>query len=302
MADTNEETQKYNGFERFMFLMIPVLVVVVLLGVMLYVMDNDFRNRTLEIGQNIPVLKNVLPKPESMGSTTTDDATVRSVKLNEKIDELETELLTLKSELAAANQSKEAQEESIKDLQDENAQLKLANEESLLEDEQYTSKIAELASMFTKMTPSKAAPIIQNMTVDEMVLLFSSMRADDRVRILEKMDARVAAEATVKMKDAVKAKDLQIAALQSRLDEATQPTETIVSSTLDQDQLSATFGAMNAASAGELLIKMIEVSPSKVMRILNSVSDTARSSILSEMSKIDQAATANMMSRLMSGS
>lgn len=301
MADTNDETQKYNGFERFMFLMIPILVVIVLLGVMLYVTNSDFRNRTLEVGQNIPVLKNVLPKPESMGDTT-DDASVRSVKLNEKIDELETELLSLKSELAAANQSKETQEQSIKDLEDENAQLKLANEEGLLEDEQYAAKISELASMFTKMTPSKAAPIVQNMTVDEMVLLFSAMRVDDRVRIMEKMDAGIAAEATVKMKDAVKAKDLQIAALQSRLDEASQPTETTVSSTLDQNQLSATFGAMNAASAGELLIKMIEVSPSKVMRILNSVSDSARSSILSEMSKIDQTATANMMSRLMSGS
>jgi len=301
LADTNDEAQKYNGFERFMFLMIPILVVIVLLGVLLYATNSDFRNRTLEIGQNIPVLKNALPKPESM-SGIKDDESVRSVKLNEKIDELETELLTLKSELAAATQSKETQEQSIKDLEDENARLKLANEEGLLEDEQYEAKISELASMFTKMTPSKAAPIVQNMTVDEMVLLFSAMRVDDRVRIMEKMDAKIAAEATMKMKDAVKAKDLQIAALQARLEEASQPKETTVSSTLDQDQLSATFGAMNAASAGELLVKMIEVSPSKVMRILNSVSDSARSSILSEMSKIDKNATANMMSRLMSGS
>lgn len=304
MAETNDE-KGYNGFERFMFLMIPILVVVIILGVLLYVFDGNFRNRTLQVGQNIPVIKTLLPKPEVTASTSNEESNSNNdsiIEANDTIEDLETELLSVKSELAAANEAKETQERALEELQNEIALLKQANEEQALDDEQYTAQISELAAMFSRMTPSKAAPIIQNMNVDEMVLLFSAMRSDDRVRIMEKMDPKIAAEATIKLKDTVKAKDLQIAALQSRLNETNESTETTVSSTLDQNQLSATFSSMNAASAGELLIKMIEVSPSKVLRILNSVSDSVRSSILSEMSKIDQTATANMMARLMPGS
>jgi flagellar motility protein MotE (MotC chaperone) len=222
--------------------------------------------------------------------------------MTEKIEELEAELATLKSELSAATQAAASQEQAVKGLEDENAQLKQLTEQELLEAEQYTAKIEELASMFSKMTPSKAAPIVQNMNTDEIVLLFASMRSDDRVKIMEKMDPKIAAEATMKLKDNVSVKDLQIAALQARLDEQGEAAESPVSSTLNQEQLSATFETMNAKSAGEMLLKMKDISPSKVIRILNSVSDTARSGILSEMSSIDEAATANIVTKLMAGS
>lgn len=156
--------------------------------------------------------------------------------------------------------------------------------------------------MFSKITPSKAAPILQSMTLEEMVLVFSNMKNEDRVRIMEKMNPQIAANAAMMLKDNVKAKDMQIAALQAKL-LAQKSTETkTASSVLDQEQLSATFSAMNASSAAELLVKMIDVSPSKVLRILNSVGDQTRSSILAEMSKINDKATAQLVAKLMSGS
>ncbi|RJE86753.1 MgtE protein [Paenibacillus sp. 1011MAR3C5] len=300
MADTEVEKQGYNAFERLMFMLIPILFVIVLLGVLYAMFDSDFRNRALQFGQSIPVVKNVLPEPKVTGSSM-DDSQIRSIKMMEKIEELETELASVKQELAVANGEKGAQSDAVEDLQAENALLKQQSEDKRLEDEEYTAKITELASMFSKMTPSKAAPIVQNMTTDEIVLLFSSMRPDDRVRIMEKMDPRIAAEATIKLKDSQNAKDMQIAALQSRLDKTEKAEEKPVSATLNQEQLNATFTSMDAKSAGEMLIKMMEISPSKVIRILNSVEDAARSAILTEMSKADKTATANIMTKLMSG-
>ena len=108
----------------------------------------------------------------------------------------------------------------------------------------------------------------------------------------------------MEMKDSVSVKDQQIAALQARLDQAEEAdaAKKTLSSTLNQEQLSATFSSMNPKSAGEMLIKMIDISPSKVVRILNSVDDATRSSILAEMSGIDEEAAAGIMSELMSGS
>ncbi|MHA6484398.1 MotE family protein [Paenibacillus sp. strain BS8-2] len=301
MAETGVEKQNYNAFERFMFLMIPILFVIVLLGVLYAMFDMEFRNKALEVGNSIPVLKEVLPEPKVSGSMM-DDESIRNIKMTEKIEELEAELSTLKTELAAATETTAAQEQTVKGLEDENAQLKQLTESELLESEQYTAKIEELSSMFAKMTPSKAAPIVQNMNIDEIVLLFASMRSDDRVKIMEKMDPKIAAEATMKLKDNVSVKDLQIAALQTRLNESAGSDETPVSATLNQEQLSATFETMDAKSAGEMLLKMKDISPSKVIRILNSVSNTARSGILTEMSGIDEAATATIVTKLMAGS
>ncbi|MCR2805013.1 magnesium transporter MgtE N-terminal domain-containing protein [Paenibacillus soyae] len=302
MADPEIE-KGYNGFERFMFVMVPILFVIVLLGVLLTLFDVDFRNRALNLGQSIPVVKDMLPEPQVTGNSMDDDQ-IRTIKMTEKIEELEAQLAAAKQELADASSTKSTQESTVKELTEENAALKEQTEEKKLEDEEYQAKITELASMFTRMTPSKAAPIVQNMTTEEIVLLFSSMRAEDRVRIMEKMDPAIAAEVTLEMKDSASVKDQQIAALQARLDKAEKAAaaEKPVSSTLNQDQLSATFSTMDPKSAGEMLIKMIDISPSKVVRILNSVDDATRSSILAEMSGIDEDAAAGIMSELMSGS
>lgn len=301
LAGTENEKQGYSTLERIMFLMTPILFAIVLLGVLYTLFNNDFRNKMLEAGNSIPFIKDVLPEPKVAGWLTNDDE-LKTSNMSAKIADLQAQLTAIESELAAANQTKTSLEQEVKNLENDNSQLKSANDEQSLEDEQYQAKIQELASMFSKITPSKAAPILQSMTLDEMVLVFANMRPDDRVRIMEKMNPQTAADAAMKLKDNVKAKDLQIAALQAKLESLKTPVTKPASSVLDQEQLSATFTAMDAKSAGELLIKMVEVSPSKVLRILNAVDNETRSAIIAEMSGIDEKLTAQMVTKLMTGS
>ncbi|MNC65944.1 hypothetical protein D3C75_1162850 [compost metagenome] len=58
---------------------------------------------------------------------------------------------------------------------------------------------------------------------------------------------------------------------------------------------------MPAADAATLLGSMYSISPDKVITVLNTVSDTVRSSILGEMTKKDSAQTAKIVNRLMGG-
>lgn len=302
LAESELEKESYSGLARFMMLTVPILFVIVMLGVLFTLFDADIRNRVLQTGQSIPVIKDVLPKPKVAGNSM-DDNQIRTIKMTEKIEELQAELSALENELSAVTRNGESQERTIKELETENQQLKRLNEEQLLEDEEYNARIQELAGMFSRITPGKAAPILQNMELEEIVLLFASMRADDRVRIMEKMNPKIAAEAAIMLKDTVTVKDMQIAALQSRLKKnEEEQISSSASSVLDQEQLGATFAGMDTKSAGELLLKMEEISPSKVLRVLNSVSDQARSAILTEMSKKNEAATAKIVSKLMAGS
>lgn len=301
LAGSDNEKQGYSTLERIMFLMTPILFAIVLLGVLYTLFNNDFRNKMLEAGNSIPFLKEVLPEPKAQGDSLNDNE-LKTSNMSAKIADLQAQLTAIESELATANGTKTALEQEIKDLKSDNSELKTVNEVDLLENEEYQAKIQELSSMFAKITPSKAAPILQSMELEEMVLVFANMRPDDRVRIMEKMNPKTAAEAAMMLKDNVTAKDLQIAALQARLKTQKAAESKPAASVLDQEQLSATFTAMDAKSAADLLIKMVDVSPSKVLRILNAVDNQTRSAIIASMSSTNEKLTAQLVAKLMSGS
>jgi flagellar motility protein MotE (MotC chaperone) len=295
------EKQGYSGFERFMFFVTPVLFTLVLLGVLVTLFNFDLRNKALEIGHSIPFLKQVLPEPASSDQQgVVDEGKLKSANNAAKIAELTSKLAAREAELTKAAEETAKQSQQIADLQGQVDQLKQVNEAKRLDDEQYSSKISELAGMYAKITPSKAAPILESMQIEDAVLVLDAMRPDDRVNILEKMTPKVAAQATVMLKDVKTAKDRQIAALQAEIKQqetgATQP-QTV----LDATQLKATFSTMDPKTAGALLLKMADLTPSKVLRILNAVDDASRSKIVAEMSSQNKDVTAQLVSKLMTG-
>lgn len=152
------------------------------------------------------------------------------------------------------------------------------------------------------MSPSKAAPILQNMTNEEMVLLLSSMQSAARTKVLEKMDPKTAADVTMMMKDAKPSGDLALDALQSRLKKETATTSTASttnSKNLDKNQLSQTFASMSASSGAKLLLETYKLSPDKTLTILNSVDDATRSQLLENMSTENSVETAKILNKLM---
>lgn len=298
MAAIDEEKQESSFIEKAVFVITPLLFVIVLLGLFITFLDLDVRNKAIEIGNGIPVVRNFMPEPSTTSGSSDDK--VRSDKQNERIVELETQLAAMQEELATATAKSVEQEQTINTLQQQNDSLKETTTEAVATDEQYTARIQELASMFAKMTPSKAAPIVQSMTLDEMALLFSQMRADDRVRIMEKMTPQVAADVTIKLKDNDTAKDMEIAALQSRVERLQSDTSNTSNSTQVSDaELAATFTAMDPAAAAEMLLKMMDISSSKVLRVLQVTDSAARSAILEEMAAVDERTAAILVTRLM---
>lgn len=164
----------------------------------------------------------------------------------------------------------------------------------------YQKQVADLAKLYAGMKASKAAPIMENLTTEEMVQIFSVMNKASKTAILEKMDPQKAADVTIKLKETTSSSDMAIAALQSRLKKEAGTTQTTKTSTnLDKEKLNQTFSSMTPANAASLLGEMYKISPDKVVTIMNTVSDSVRSSILGEMTKKDSAQTAKIVNRLM---
>lgn len=299
MADV-EVDKGSTGFERFLYFVIPVLFTIVLLGVLYIFADSNMREKAIELGNKVPFLERILPDSAAERErNAVNPEQLREQNVSEKIGELTQALAEAEQALESAASEKAALElqlaEAQAGLDAQTGQL----EQQQLDDEEYQNRIASLANMYAKITPSKAAPILQSMALEEMVLILDAMRADDRVRILEKMTPQTAADATMMLKDAIPAKDRQIAALQARLNSQETQAEQTTNNLLNETELGSTFSTMPAASAAELLLAMAEVNQPKVLRILNLVSNNARAGIIAQMSTLNKDYTATLVSKLL---
>nr|WP_255807550.1 hypothetical protein [Cohnella mopanensis] len=152
--------------------------------------------------------------------------------------------------------------------------------------------------MYGKMTPSKAAPILENMTLDESALVLGEMSVTERGKVLERMTPKKAADVTMKLKDSESVDNREISALQSRIKELELKAGE-ESTTLDTVEINRTFSAMKPSNAAALLLQLAGTNQSKVLRILSVLDDAPRSDILSSMSELNKKTTANLVSKLM---
>lgn len=295
MAEVEAE-KTYSGLERFMFFLTPILFTLVLVGVLLTLFNPDLRNRMFEAANRVPLLERIVPDAPAGGNALNENA-IREMNHGEKIAELESLLATKEAELAELAGVRAELEQTVAQLEARVDELTQANAERQLSDEEYQARISELAAMFGQISPGKAAPILESMTMEEMVLIMDAMRPEIRVSVMEKMTPSVAAEATVRLKDTVTAKDRQIAALQARLNEY-EAARAESSAGLEADQISATFSSMSPDSAAQILLQMADLNPAKVLDLLGSLPAAARADIIEAMNKQNPKYTAQLVNKL----
>ncbi|WP_422657294.1 MotE family protein [Paenibacillus sp. EC2-1] len=297
-----DKEESNGGFERILIFLIPIIFTIVLVGVLLTLFNINVRNGVLDLANKVPIIKEWVPDPV----LTPEEEKLKAIKDQEESDEatikeLKKQLAEKETSLKELSEQKKVESNKVKDLQAQVEEMQnrtSATDEP--EEDSYTKQIRELAKVYADMSPSKAAPIMQNLTLEEMVLMLSEMKSAKRVAILEKMDPKTAADATMMLKDAKPAEDLAIAALQARLKKNEATKETVKSTeNLDKNQLSQTFSQMTPKNAADLLLQTYKISSAKTITILNTVDDGTRARILNAMSTIDPELTAKVLNRLM---
>jgi flagellar motility protein MotE (MotC chaperone) len=298
VANANAEKSGYSGFERFLFFVTPILFTAVLLGVLLLMFNSDWRNAALELGNKIPVVKSLIPDPalpNNPEGNTDEELTVNNAK--SKVDELSALLADRETLLKQATDQNVQQKQQLESLQSQIDDLTKATSEQTITSEAYKERISSLASMYGKMTPSKAAPILESMTLEESALVLGAMSVTERGKVLERMTPKRAADVTMKLKDTDTVDSREVAALQSRIKELElKAGEDSID--LDTAELKQTFSTMNATKAATLLHQMALTNQSKVLRILGVLDDAPRSSIISSMSDQDNKTTAMLVGKL----
>ncbi|UUZ85928.1 hypothetical protein LJK88_22230 [Paenibacillus sp. P26] len=299
-----EQSPSYSAMERFLiWFLIPFVFTAVLLGVLLTIFDYDVMNNVLKAANKIPIVKSIVPAPkgnaadpktDAAGGTAQDKAA--SPAQDPKAD-LTAKLAVAQQELQKAETALQEKDQTIKDLQQKNSALEEKAKARTQSEEEYTAQIQQLATMYAKMSPSKAAPILENLTPKEQILVLGMMKTDDRVKVLEKMDPKKAAEASIMLKDQTSVRDTQIAALQERLNQMAAP-DPKQSQKLSKDDLATTFANMTPKSAATVLIELQNTNPDKVLSILGSMDSAGRSRLIAAISDQSKEAAAQISAKL----
>nr|WP_245596025.1 primosomal protein [Paenibacillus taiwanensis] len=290
---------QYSGFERFLFFATPILFTIVLLVVLLTLFNVDWRNNILNWAQDVPVINKVLPAPDEKEADkdSKDKKPKEAVPTEaEQIADLKKLLASKDNDLRVLAEKRKTLEDEVNKLSQQVNQSAQKQEQQRVNAEQYDKQVKDLAGMYAKMMPSKAAPILENLTKEEIVLVLHAMKQEERVKILEKMNPKTAAEASIQLKDVQTSDNLKIAALQARL----KKNETTVPATtgLDKAQLSKTFSSMSPKSGASILLETSRINPGKVLAVLNAVDDATRSKLIDAMTEADKTATAKLVSKL----
>lgn len=297
MARTDVEKSSYGAFERFLFFATPIIFTVVLLGVLFAMFDQSLLNGMLRTANRIPVLNQIIPDPAKPADRTTPAKTAGTETTPDaQVEELKNTIKQLEADLNATDSNNQKKDQTIKDLNAKVAALEEQMKTKTQTDEEYRAQVQQLANMYAKMLPSKSAPILENMTLKETVLVLSEMKPDDRGKVLEKMDPKKAADASIQLKDIVPSKDRQMAALQERLE--VNQAQAATPQQISKEDLGATFSAMDAKSAATILLEMNTLNQAKVMSILSTMDSAARSRVLAEISKTNKAIAATLSSKL----
>ncbi|WP_046215362.1 MotE family protein [Paenibacillus wulumuqiensis] len=305
--DLDVDVEKESGgLGRFLFIATPILFTLVLVGAIVMLFNVDLRQSMFNTLDKIPIVKNWVPSADKGNST--DVASNQSESNAATVEQL-------KQQLDEAKKAQATQAQELKKLQDQlKSQTPAANggatgtattpaagtapagaASTVTTPTEQDKQLKNLANVYSDMSASKAAAIIQNMTTDEQILIFSKMNSQDQASILQKMDPKAAADTSLALKNATEA---SLAALQVKT--SSTPTPTVTASTkLDSEALAQTFTTMPANSAASLLLQTAKVSQGKVLQVLNTIDDSTRAGILSAMSAEDPAGTAQIVNRLM---
>lgn len=303
MASTEVEgSSSYSALERFLiWFLIPFVFTAVLLGVLLSIFDYDIKSGIQKGLHNVPVLGSVVPAPKEKGAAV-DTGKPQSAEQveqhkDDEIASLHAQIADLKASLQKSDSTAEQRDLALKESQAKSKDLEEKLKAKTQSDEEYANQITQLASLYAGMTPSKAASIVENLTLKERVLVFSMMKPTDRGEILEKMDPQKAAETSIGLKDLVSVKDWEIAALQERL-ALNGNASTTAAQKVTKEDLGQTFANMTPKSAASTLVEMNKSNPEKVISILSAMDNASRSKVMSSLADLSKETAAVLTTRL----
>lgn len=281
-----EEVEKPYSIIQWLFyiILVPLIFTIFLIGVIFFFLGINVIDPALAAGQKVPGLSAILPEPKEEKDSEHSLETIE-VSLHDseqRVSQSEEEISRLKREIALKS-------EEVKQLLDQIDQLQAESEVTKLSDEERLTKLRELASIYGGMSTSRAAAILENLTLREAALIMKQLTTTQQSAVMAKLEPLYAANLTVVIKEMDIAQNPEIAALQERINllmDLIDDESDSAQATVPLNNMANTFSQMPPAQAAAILVDMSKTNSEFQLgvKLLANMADGNRSGIMSVMS------------------
>lgn len=282
MIDSGVE-KSYSTFEKILYIIVIPIFFTIILSLALFAMfDYNVKDTLLKVGREIPLVGQYLPKPSDEATAAKEKKVdTFGIDYTEEIKGLNDKIAIRDDELKKATNDIKSKDQVIKELKASLAQTQEQLKAKSLSDDEYTKRIKGLADVYGNMTPGKAAPIMENLTNEEAILVLEQMSELQKRNILQKMNPERAAEISILSKDVTPLQNQQLNALRSRLN--LQDPNAEAKSKVSKPDLAETYSTMDPKVAAEILTQLYNINVARVYAILANMDTAARAPIVEQM-------------------
>jgi flagellar motility protein MotE (MotC chaperone) len=267
---------------------IPFIICIVVLGTAVNFMGVPVWQTMKEWGSSLPIISKIIPEGETKALAKTPENAEywqqQYLSADEKLKEKDLEIESLKKQI-------DSNQESLNELKKSNQELQLQMETK--QNEETKKQMEQVAAIYADISPSKAALMLQNMSLDEAVYTLMQLEQDLQSSIIGSMkDAKKAAQVTTVLRDAVMIVETDPALVKEQLGELVKKQENPTTA------LSETIAGMNPAQSASIIQSMMSTNSQVAYEILKNLTTASRSQILTEIAKTDATTAAQITANL----
>ncbi|MFD2371298.1 MotE family protein [Brevibacillus sp. GCM10020057] len=293
-----QEEREYGRWEWFFYMIvIPALFASLLGGVLLSLLGVNVLGNVLHWASTVPYVEKLVPDKYAAapGSDPKEELTKQVSTLQNEHLKSQQALSSLKDETAKKDSTIQALEKQVED-------LKKQLEDKRTSEEERQQQFADLAKVYTTMSPKNAAAIIENLSLEESVAVMTKMKPNQRADILAKMDPKKAADISIMLKDSVVNKDDDIAALQQRLQVLTNALSEnrngLSGTGGTKESLINSFAQMPPADSAAVIRSLMLTNKAQAISILSAMPEDKRALTLAAIAEEDKKKDDNMAARI----
>jgi len=297
------EKKEYGRIEWFFYIIfLPVLFTLILSGVLLTMLGYDVTGKLITWGNKVPYLEKIIPNPvlEAGEQAVEPPSSDRQIaRLTQEISALTEKLQEKQAEVEKEKQESMAYQTEMKALKDDVTGLQRQLEQQKQTKEMRENKMKELSKLFATMTASKAAAVLDQLSLEEGVLVLAGMKAEEQAALLGKLPPKKAADLSMLLKDTALSENDDIAALQQRVLALTGALAQVEKTRNDLREMVSSFTSMNPSSVAEILLNMMKTDEEKAIAIIAQMSGAQRGLVLEQINLKDQNMAARITSKLL---
>jgi flagellar motility protein MotE (MotC chaperone) len=260
----------------FYFGILPFIFVVVFVMVALNYMGFPMLETVQGWAKKIPVVNHIIPDPKPVASQKSVDPNSWKQKYldsSKVIKNKDQEITDLKNQL-------DSNKKHLEDLKSTNVDIQKQLDAKITK--KYQDQMQKISDLYANMQPSKAAALLDSMSLEDTALTISYLDQDTQSSILSSMkDTKKAAQITMLLNEMASLSDTNQTALKDQVHQLAQQIETPTAT------LAETIAGMPSAQSAGIIQSMMASNPQMAMGLMKNINTNTRSQILTEITKSD---------------